>query len=256
MSRLVGLTAAIVVAITSVTMAAGIGHLQGEMAGEVTTDTVILQSRLTAAQKAPDGAVPGAAGIARFEVADNADFHGSRYTNWIESNPDYDHIIKTKVTGLKPRTRYHYRLHLGRDRDNTQVGPTRTFQTLAGAGTAVPVRFVVVTGMNYAFFHDGQGRDPRKAYHGEDKHLGYPALETILRHAPDFFVGTGDNVYYDHHVDNSATDAPSMRHKWHEQFVQPRFVELFACVPTYWEKDDHDHRYNDCDLTGNRPPRK
>jgi len=45
-----------------------------------------------------------------------------------------------------------------------------------------------------------------------------------------------------------------MRKKWHEQFVQPRYVELFSRVPTYWEKDDHDFRYNDCDNSGDRAP--
>jgi len=34
----------------------------------------------------------------------------------------------------------------------------------------------------------------------------------------------------------------------------PRFVDLFAQVPTYWEKDDHDHRYDDCDPYGNKEP--
>jgi len=36
--------------------------------------------------------------------------------------------------------------------------------------------------------------------------------------------------------------------------VQSRYVELFRNVPTYWEKDDHGHRYDDCDRTGNRQP--
>ena len=54
--------------------------------------------------------------------------------------------------------------------------------------------------------------------------------------------------YYD------ADTIDGMRRKWHEQFVQPRFVDLFRRTPTYWEKDDHDHRYNDNDNTGNRPP--
>ncbi len=31
-------------------------------------------------------------------------------------------------------------------------------------------------------------------------------------------------------------------------------MDLFAEVPTYWEKDDHDHRYNDNDNTGDRKP--
>jgi alkaline phosphatase/alkaline phosphatase D len=45
-----------------------------------------------------------------------------------------------------------------------------------------------------------------------------------------------------------------MRRKYHEQFSQPRYVELFANVPTYWEVDDHDYRYNDCDNTGDKTP--
>jgi alkaline phosphatase/alkaline phosphatase D len=45
-----------------------------------------------------------------------------------------------------------------------------------------------------------------------------------------------------------------MRRKWHEQFVQTRYVDLFGRVATYWEKDDHDHRFNDCDRTGTRLP--
>jgi len=67
-------------------------------------------------------------------------------------------------------------------------------------------------------------------------------------------VGTGDNVYYDHPRPNSAQTIDAMRKKWHEQFAQQRFVDLFAKVPTYWEKDDHDFRYNDCDLTTSRAP--
>jgi len=79
-----------------------------------------------------------------------------------------------------------------------------------------------------------------------NKELGYPALETILGMNPDFFVGTGDNVYYDAFPVPKKTEA-ELRDVWHMQFVQPRFVSLFSQVPTYWEKDDHDFRYNDAD---------
>ena len=62
--------------------------------------------------------------------------------------------------------------------------------------------------MNYGKFH-GDDRIDKKVhllhnntklpepYSGPDKHLGYPALVSILKVKPDFFVGTGDNVYYD-----------------------------------------------------------
>jgi hypothetical protein len=42
---------------------------QGEMAGEVTTTSVILQSRLTTGNVLTEGDLPGAEGTARFEVA-------------------------------------------------------------------------------------------------------------------------------------------------------------------------------------------
>ena len=234
--------------------ASEIAHLQGEMAGEVTTDSVILQSRLTVSAVDATGDVPGAVGEARFEIADNDAFRGSRFTRWMRTRPDNDFLVKVKVSGLKPGTKHFYRLHLGEDRKSAQPGPTRSFKTHRGAGLSANTSFVVVTGMNYAFFHDGPKGDDKRAYKGPDKHLGYPALKAMLDLEPDFFVGTGDNVYYDHHKRFSATDAPSMRKKWHEQFAQPRFVELFASVPTYWEKDDHDHRYNDNDNTGDRKP--
>jgi len=34
----------------------------------------------------------------------------------------------------------------------------------------------------------------------------------------------------------------------------PRFVKLFSQTPTYWLKDDHDHRFNDCDTSGDQAP--
>ena len=233
-------------------------HALGEMAGEVEMDSVILQSRLTATAHLVNGDVPGAAGEARFEIADRENFEGSRFTGWLEAKPEQDYIVKVKLSGLKPGQRYFYRLIYGPDRAHTKTGQTCSFRTLQGKDNADEVSFVVVTGMNYMSFHYGKPRNGKRtgvgAYQGDDKHLGYPALATIAEMKPDFFVGTGDNVYYDSHDDREATDARGMRRKWHEQFVQPRFVELFRHVPTYWEKDDHDHRYNDCDREGDRPP--
>ncbi|MFP6620457.1 MAG: alkaline phosphatase D family protein, partial [Pirellulaceae bacterium] len=99
-----------------------------------------------------------------------------------------------------------------------------------------------------------RSRDVSTSYQGQDKARGFPALESIRKLKPTFFVGTGDNIYYDSHDAMEATTLPQMRKKWHQQFRQPRFIELFRNVPTYWEKDDHDHRFDDCDREGNRPP--
>ena len=230
-----------------------IGHLQGEIVGEVTDTSAILQSRLTQTHIGADGDVPGTEGVGRFEIAENPGFKPARRTEWLSAKADYDYIIKCYVADLKPATRYYYRLQFGKDREHTQHGPTRTFSTHPGREPVTRHSFVVVTGMNYHKFHRGGERSPG-SYTGPDKHLGYPGLVSILKLKPDFFVGTGDNVYYDTPRVGAATTAASMRKKWHEQFVQPRYVDLFAQLPTYWEKDDHDYRYDDCDNTGDRTP--
>ncbi len=233
-------------------------HAQGEMAGEVTQTSVILQSRLTSVESLTDGDVAGVAGVGRFELSEHSDFRSARPTDWLRAEPDNDFLIKVKVDRLKPATRYYYRLVYGADRDSVKKGNACSFRTLQGREGTREVSFVVVTGMNYMSFHYGKVKKGKRtgvgAYRGKDKPLGYPALATMLKMKPDFFVGTGDNVYYDSHDDREATELKDLRRKWHEQFVQPRFVELFRHVPTYWEKDDHDHRFNDCDCEGKRPP--
>jgi len=241
-------------------------HGQGEMAGRVTETSVILQSRLTKGAKLIDGDLPGCPGVACFEVASNPQFRDSRKTRWLKASPDCDYIVKVEVADLKPATKYYYRLLYGRKRANFTTGRTCSFRTIGGRNDVRPIKFAVVTGMNYFFFHEGT-YDPKRAYKGDDKHLGYPALEAIRKLEPDFFVGTGDNVYFDHPAQNQkgnrwtgiawsdrAKTEAEMRRKYHEQFIQPRYVELFANVPTYWEVDDHDYRYNDCDNTGDKMP--
>lgn len=233
-------------------------HAQGEMAGEVDMTSAILQSRLTSSQKLVEGDVPGSTGVGRFEYSDNERFKDSKQTAFLSAKANYDFILKAKISNLKPATKYFYRLKFGENENSLQTGPTCSFRTLQGKDGDEEVSFVVVTGMNYPSFHYGTPkkgvRSGDRAYQGADKDLGYPALASMTKLKPDFFIGTGDNVYYDSHDNQEATDAAGMRRKWHEQLVQPRFVDLFTNTAVYWEKDDHDHRYNDCDREGSRPP--
>ncbi len=228
---------------------AAIDHAQGEIAGESTQSSIILQSRLTLAGELIEGDVAGVAGLACFELSVSRDFQNSFKTNWIKAVPENDFIIKQKVINLLSGTRYYYRLLYGPNINKVKTGNTCTFKTLDSPDTKRKIIFVVVTGMNYHKFHHGTD-----AYKGQDKSLGYPAMETILEMQPDFFVSTGDSVYYDHPRKNAAQTRRQLRKKWHEQFVQPRYIEFFAQIPTYWEKDDHDYRYNDCDNTSDKNP--
>lgn len=221
---------------------AQVAHLQGEMVGEVSQTTAILQSRLTAPSVGEDGDVPARAGWARFELADNEQLDSAFTTEWMQATVEGDGIVKCKVSGLKAATTYYYRLVSGESKTTTAPGPLRSFRTLPPKDALARQSFIVVTGMYYHGFHHG----PKK-YQGDDKALGYLALVTIRNLKPDFFIGTGDNVYYDGPRETAATDVASMRKKWREQFAQPRFVDLFTNVPTYCEKDDHDFRYDDSD---------
>jgi alkaline phosphatase/alkaline phosphatase D len=225
------------------------------MAGEVTQTTVILQSRLTATPGLEDGDVRGAAGWGKFEYADSPDFLGSRQTEWIEAKAENDYILRQQLRGLNTGRTYFYRLMFGADQSRTETGPVRKFKTLAAADQPVSVRFAVGNCMNYAFFFNGPKDDGRKARtDATDRQLGYPAMESIRKLQPDFFVGAGDNVYYDHPAKTAAQTRPELRRKWHEQFVLPRVVDMVGQAATFWMKDDHDYRYNDADRTGNKAP--
>lgn len=228
-------------------------HLaQGIVAGEATSTSVILQTRLTSAPGLVQGDVPGAAGGAFFEIATAASFADARRTPWGRATAESDFIVKAFVTGLKPATTYHFRAVFGADEKRTQRSAVARFKTLPAAASAAAVNFVLTSCLNYAFFQDGTKGQP--GYSGPDKAQGYPALEPLISLQPDFCIIDGDCVYYDHPVATRAQTIGQLRKKWHEQYVMPRFVRLFATVPTYWLKDDHDYRMNDSDPTGDYAP--
>ena len=243
----------------------------GMLVGEVTTTSAVAQVRLCGSDRmTPDG-LPGAPG--RVEFALYLDSDGAQRQNGghrlqhrrSAAEAEHDYIARVRFESLKPNTRYLIRTEIVDGRGNRSKGPQARFRTLPGARHAAPVKFAVVTGMNYAKFHGSKAIDRKKhieqnnialppPYRGKDKALGYPALERLRKEQIDFFVATGDNVYYDTPSRGRAKSIDAMRRKWHEQFIQPRFRQLFAEVPTYWQVDDHDYRKDDCDNTGDYDP--
>ena len=229
---------------------------QGTMAGEVTDSTALLQTRLTrAAQLDGDGDLPGAGGVVCFEWSLREDFRDGQRTPFQPAADKHDFIVRAELTGLEPNTTYHYRAVYGATQATVQVGPGCSFKTLSGAAIDTPVRFIVGSCMNYnKFMHGKVGRasGPETAT-DDDKRLGFPAFAAMLKLQPDFFVGTGDIVYYDNPL-RVAKTIPQLRQCWHEQFRFPRMIEFFRSVPAYWSKDDHDFRFDDSDNTTDRLP--
>ena len=246
---------------------------QGIMVGEVTDTSALVQVRLTrtdrlvrAEVEGPGGFskdVPGMAGVVEFMVFTGSEPEGPLQV--VSAVAGNDFIARAVLKNLQAGKRYEVRTRIGESVEDLSAGPAASFKTHPGANAAVSVNFVVVTGMNYGKFH-GDDRIDRaihlaqnntelpRPYAGTDKHLGYPALASILKLKPDFFVGTGDNVYYDTPKEPRAQSIAELRQKWHEQFVQPRYRDLFAVVPTYWEIDDHDYRIDDGDNSGDHEP--
>ncbi len=239
----------------------------GIMVGEVTPDSALVQVRLTETDKLVDRDVKGMPGVVKFTLqaipGEKSTFE--KVTQMLDAVAAHDFIARAAFTDLPAGMEFECKTEIGKTKDELHAGPTARFKTLPGASQSKPVEFAVVTGMNYAKFHGDDRIDKKqhleenntklpKPYAGSDKHLGYPALETITKLKPDFLVGTGDNVYYDTPDKPRAETIPEMRQKWHEQFVQPRYRDLFAVVPTYWEIDDHDYRIDDGDNTGDHKP--
>jgi alkaline phosphatase/alkaline phosphatase D len=213
---------------------------------------VILQTRLASTDVPIDGDVPGAKGVGRFEIGPSSDFKDARRTPWLTADEDGDYILKARIDGLNPGTTYHYRVIFGVDAEHARASNTASFKTLPAAGQSAPVQFILTSCLNHAFFQHGDKNHP--AANEEDRKQGYPALEPIRRLNPDFVILNGDCVYYDHPWETRAKTRAGLRKKWHEQYVMPRFVRLFAQTSTYWLKDDHDHRFNDSDATGGQEP--
>ncbi len=228
-------------------------HLaQGLLAGEATETSIILQTRLTSSPNPVDGDVPGEKGMGRFEISTAADFKNPIFSEWISASEESDFILKAKIDSLKPTTTYHYRVIFGPEKESAKPSTSATFKTLPAADQSAPIQFILTSCLNYAFFQYGEKTNPPAK--PEDRALGYPALEPIAKLKPDFVILNGDCVYYDHQAKTAAKTQTELRKKWHEQYVMPRFVKLFAQTPTYWLKDDHDYRYNDSDTTGNQEP--
>ncbi|MCH7987982.1 MAG: hypothetical protein IID46_02395, partial [Planctomycetes bacterium] len=78
----------------SMTFAEDIFRAQGEMTGEVSMNSAIVQTRLTSVDRNVDGDVPGAVGVARFEYAANKSFEKSQRTPWNSSRAEADYIVK------------------------------------------------------------------------------------------------------------------------------------------------------------------
>ena len=212
----------------------------GMKIGEVTADSAIIWTRLTDgparfttteeqdrekfSKMRPPQVAPGLAGTVKLTLTSSAQVvYKSELTN-VDPKKDFTHQFK--INDLKAATQYEVLLEA--DSGKTITGK---FTTAPLKNTKSDVAFNVVT---------------CQAIRSAEQHrVGHSVYGQMLKINPDFFLHTGDIVYYDKgYLAKNITDA---RRKWNHTFALPLNRDFSAQVPSFFMKDDHDTVDNDSD---------
>lgn len=174
-----------------------------------------------------EGAVPGSSGEARvrYRISGENDWRSS---GWAVVDPEQDFTRQFSLSGLEASTDYELRV------EARQIGGEPIGSVLSGRFRTAPppdeparVVFAATTGQAYPD-QDAPGG-------------GYKMYPAILELEPDFFVHTGDILYYD----QWAKTLELARWGWARMFSLPTNFEFHRVVPSYFMKDDHDTLSND-----------
>ena len=169
-----------------------------------------------------EGAARGAAGETRV-LYQSADGGSSHSTAWIAVDTEKDFTRQFTLTGLLAATDYTLRVEA-----RSPVGGTISsslegnFRTAPAPDVPARIVFTATTGTEY---------DDQDASGG-----GFRIFPAMIGLGTDFFVHTGDIIYYDAWAKN--TDLA--RWGWARMFSLPTNFDFHRQVPTYFMKDDHD----------------
>ncbi|MEO0330887.1 MAG: alkaline phosphatase D family protein, partial [Bacteroidota bacterium] len=170
-----------------------------------------------------DGAVRGAEGYVRVIVESD---QSSEASEWLVAEAKEDHTVHISLEGLTPDTQYTIQLEgKAQQSDENTATLSGSFRTPPADTVAAPVSFTSST-CQYFWSYD-------------DSVAGFKTYLSMAELAPDFFVQTGDYVYYDKPGPKS-TNPEKARHKWHAINGWPSLINFFRETPTYFIKDDHD----------------
>ncbi len=172
-------------------------------------------------------AVPGTAGQARV-LYKREDGTTWRETDWHAVDPARDFTHQFRLKDLAANGSYLLRVE-SRGGAEGPAGQSLEgrFRTAPAGDTEAKVVFTVSTG---------------QAYGDRDAPGGYKIYARMLALRPDFFVHTGDILYYDRLAKNEAL----ARYHWQRMYSLPTNVAFHCQVAAYFIKDDHDTWQNDC----------
>ncbi|MHB8899091.1 MAG: alkaline phosphatase D family protein [Thermoguttaceae bacterium] len=171
-------------------------------------------------------AAPGAAGETRVLVrrGEQEDWIA---TEWQAVDPDRDFTRQFRLEGLAPGSQYLVKVESRSAGGESGEETHGRFVTAPRAEKPARVVFTVSTGQEFAH---------------QDDPGGFKIYRSMLELEPDFFVHTGDIVYYD----NLAKTIGLARYHWQRVYGLPGNVLFHKNVASYFIKDDHDTWLNDC----------
>ncbi len=177
-----------------------------------------------------EGAVPGTTGRIRLILRDTKG--NKTATEWKNADEQKNFTCGFKISGLESGTRYEVTAQVspsmfGKVTDEVEGG----FCSAPGPNEVVPI---LCTSLSCQSWWD---RD--------DRRRGFKVYDSMLRLEPDFFVHTGDFVYYDR-TGPLAANISLARHKWNRMCGLNSIMDFYNNVPSYFIKDDHDTLKNDC----------
>lgn len=179
-----------------------------------------------------DGAVAGVAGRVRITL-----FNGQTQvfrSDWHIAVARDDYTVKTTMNNLKSGTYYRIEIEGQASLNGATAHTSGSFRTAPDPQTPAAVDLVACT-CQYLWSYD-------------DEERGFKLYDSMGRLQPDFYIQTGDYVYYDK-PGPLATTREKARHKWHAMNSRPSIRDFCREVPIYMLKDDHDLLKNDVDPT-------
>ena len=172
-----------------------------------------------------EGAVPGAKGVVRVRYKPEGDTE-FRFTPWHKVDPQADFTHQFRLSNLLPASQYILEVEYGANKYLGRKTLPGTFRTAPAPDAIAPITFTVITGQRYP---------------DRDSDDGFKIYGQMLNLNPDFFVHTGDILYYDEYAKTPALA------NWHWQRIygMNSLVEFHKNVASYFMKDDHDTLVND-----------
>ena len=165
--------------------------------------------------------VPGTAGVVRVAYWPADDTESKRHTDWKSVTGQNDFIHQFRLESLRPATRYILEIEAKSNSESEQVNRIAgEFQTAPEANNAQPIRFIVTTCQAVRSI--------------DSSPAGHQTYRYMMAFKPQFFVHTGDILYYDKLP--LAKSSSQARSKWHLMFAFEANRDFHRQVSSYFHE--------------------